>query len=157
MNLLNPAKMNKSKSTFIDNKTLVVVDPEGEVFKIVFAFSLEKNDLGKIATYVANSFDRNYSQDKSLMVYFVFCDVQVNLGISFSSWSSDRAEERSRIGARLKEIREKKKMEAKNIAKIAGIDPSNLSKIEAGKYSVGLDILSKIANAIGASVDIVEN
>jgi transcriptional regulator with XRE-family HTH domain len=48
-------------------------------------------------------------------------------------------------------------MEAKNVARIAGIDPSNLSKIEAGKYSVGLDILSKIANAIGACVDIVEN
>ena len=148
--------MNISKATFIDNKTLVVIDLEGEVFKISFLFPLENEDLGMVATYVANSFDRNYSQDKSLMVYFVFCDVQANMGISFSSWSSDRAEERLRIGARLKYIREKKKMEAKNIARIAGIDPSNLSKIEAGKYSVGLDILSKIANAIGASVDIVE-
>ena len=149
-------KMNVSKSTFIDNKTLVVIDPEGEVFKISFLFPMENEDLGQVASFVAKSFDRNYSQDKSLMVYFVFCDVQANLGISFSFWSSDRAEDRLRIGARLKEIREKKKMEAKNIARIAGIDPSNLSKIEAGKYSVGLDILSKIANAIGASVDIVE-
>ena len=148
--------MNISKATFIDNKTLVVIDPEGEAFKISFLFPLENDDLGMVATYVANSFDRNDSQDKSLMVYFVFCDVQANMGISFSSWSSDRAEERLRIGTRLKYIREKKKMEAKNIARIAGIDPSNLSKIEAGKYSVGLDILSKIANAIGASVDIVE-
>ena len=148
--------MNVSKSTFIDNKTLVVIDPEGEVFKISFLFPLGNDDLGMVATYVANSFDKNYSQDKSLMVYFVFCDVQANLGISFSSWSSDRAEDRLRIGTRLKEIREKKKMEAKNIARIAGIDPSNLSKIEAGKYSVGLNILSKIANAIGARVDIVE-
>ena len=148
--------MNKSKSAFVDNKTLVVIDPEGEEFKISFLFPIDKDDLGMVAAYVANSFDRNYSQDKSLMVYFVFCDLQGNLGISFSSWSSDRAEERMRIGTRLKEIREKKKMEAKSIARIAGIDPSNLSKIEAGKYSVGLDILSKIANAIGACVDIVE-
>ena len=146
----------KSRSAFIDNKTLVVIDPEEEVFKISFLFPIETGDLGMVAAYVANSFDRNYSQDKSLMVYFVFCDVQANLGFSFSSWSSDREKERSRIGARLKEIREKKKMEAKNVARIAGIDPSNLSKIEAGKYSVGLDILSKIANAIGANVDIVE-
>lgn len=148
--------MRKSESAFIDNKTLVVIDPEGEEFKISFLFPIEQDDLGMVAAYVANSFDRNYSQDKSLMVYFVFCDVQGKLGISFSSWSSDREEERSRIGARLKEIREKKKMEAKSIARIAGIDPSNLSKIEAGRYSVGLDILSKIANAIGARVDIVE-
>lgn len=48
-------------------------------------------------------------------------------------------------------------MEAKNIARLAGIDPSNLSKIEAGKYSVGLDVLSKIAGTIGASVGIVED
>ena len=75
---------------------------------------------------------------------------------SFSSWSSDREKERSRIGSRLKQIRERKGMEAKSIARLAGIDPSNLSKIEAGRYSVGLDILSKIASTIGASVDIVE-
>lgn len=148
--------MNRSRSTFIDNKTLVVIDPEGEVFNVSFLFPIEKDDLERVAAYFANSFDRNYSQDKSLMVYFVFCDVQGNLGISFSSWSSDRSEERLRIGSRLKEIRENKKMEAKNVARIAGIDPSNLSKIEAGRYSVGLDILCKIANAIGANVDIVE-
>ena len=123
----------------------------------VFFFPISNDNLESIATYVAKSFDRNFSYDKSEMVYFVFCDVLGNLGLSFSSWSSDREKERSRIGSRLKEIREKKGMEAKSIARLAGIDPSNLCKIESGKYSVGLDILSKIASTIGASVDIVEN
>jgi DNA-binding XRE family transcriptional regulator len=149
--------MNLSKSKFIDNQTLIVEDPEGEQFKVNFLFPLAMDDLEGVAHYVAESFDRNFSYDKSEMVYFVLCDVQANLGLSFSSWSSDRLKERSRIGTRLKEIREKKGMEAKNIARLTGIDPSNLSKIESGRYSVGLDILSKIANAIGATVDIVEN
>ena len=148
--------MTIAKSKFIDNQTLIVEDCEGEQFKISFFYPISNDDLERVACYVAKSFDRNYSHDKSEMVYSVFCDVQGNLGLSFSSWSSDREKERSRIGSRLKQIREKKGMEAKSIARLSGIDPSNLSKIESGKYSVGLDILSKIASTIGASVDIVE-
>lgn len=149
--------MTLSKSKFIDNQTLIVEDREGEQFKITFWFPLSSEDLEGVASYVAKSFDKNFSYDKSEMVYFVFCDVQGSLGLSFSSWSSDRGEERSRIGSRLKEIRERKGMEAKNIARLAGIDPSNLSKIESGRYSVGLDILAKIASTIGATIEIVEN
>ena len=145
-----------SKSYFIDNKTLVVVDSEGEEFKLTFFFPLIDNQLEDVAHYFAASFDKNFSHDKSEMIYSVFCDVQANLSLSFSSWSSDRSVERVRIGARLKELREKKGMEAKNVARLAGIDPANLSKIEAGRYSVGLDILAKITNAIGAKVDIIE-
>ena len=148
--------MTLTKSKFIDNQTLIVEDREGEQFKISFFFPIPNDDHGSVASYVAESFDRNFSCDKSGMVYFVFCDVQANLGLSFSLWSSDREKERSRIGSRLKEIRERKGMEAKSIARLAGIDPSNLSKIESGRYSVGLDILSKIASTIGANVDIVE-
>lgn len=149
--------MVRLKSMFVDNRTLIVEDFEGEQFKITFFRSLSDETLDAVASYVARSFAKNFAQDKSEMVYRVFCDVQANLGLSFTSWSSDREEERSRIGARLKVIRERKGMEAKSIARLAGIDPSNLSKIESGKYSVGLDILSKIASTIGASVDIVEN
>ena len=145
------------KSGFIDKQTLIVEDLEGEQFKITFLRTLSDETLDAVAAYVAKSFAKNFCQDKSEMVYRVYCDVQANLGLSFSSWSSNRNEERCRIGSRLKEIRERKGMEAKSIARLAGIDPSNLSKIESGRYSVGLDILSKIASTIGASVDIVEN
>jgi transcriptional regulator with XRE-family HTH domain len=47
-------------------------------------------------------------------------------------------------------------MEAKQLAIITNIDAANLSRIEQGKYSVGLDILSKISLALGAKVDLVE-
>lgn len=149
--------MIKLKSSFIDNRTLIVNDTEGEQFKITFLRSLSDETLESVANYVAKSFEKNFCQDKSDLVYRVYCDVQANLGLSFSSWSSDREEERRRIGSRLKEIREKKGMEAKSIARLAGIDPSNLSKIEAGRYSVGLDILSKIASTIGANINVIEN
>ena len=67
-----------------------------------------------------------------------------------------RSEERKRIGERIKELRKKKNLDAKSLASRVGIDASNLSRIEQGHYSVGFDILSKIANALDAKVDIVE-
>lgn len=68
----------------------------------------------------------------------------------------DVNEERVRIGARIKELRQKQRIDAKTLALRAGIDASNLSRIEQGHYSVGFDILSKIAYALNASVEIVE-
>lgn len=66
-------------------------------------------------------------------------------------------EERKRIGSKIKQIREELNIEAKQLAAITGIDPANLSRIEQGKYSVGLDILSKIANALGYQIDFVKS
>jgi transcriptional regulator with XRE-family HTH domain len=76
--------------------------------------------------------------------------------LSFYYESSDRSLERERIGAKIRLLREKKGMEAKQLAIITNIDAANLSRIEQGKYSVGLDILSKISLALGAKVDLVE-
>ena len=66
------------------------------------------------------------------------------------------SEERIRIGARIKELRQKQKIDAKTLAIRAGINASNLSCIEQGHYSVGLDILSKIAYALNARIELVE-
>lgn len=68
----------------------------------------------------------------------------------------DKMEERQRIGARIKELRQKQNIDARSLALRAGIDASNLSRIEQGHYSVGLDILAKIANALNAQIDIIE-
>lgn len=68
----------------------------------------------------------------------------------------DRDAERIRIGARIKEIREKRQLSALQLAIKANIDPANLCRIEQGRYSAGLDILSKIASALGSKLDIVE-
>lgn len=68
-----------------------------------------------------------------------------------------RSEERQRIGERIKELRKKRNLDAKSLAERVGIDASNLSRIEQGHYSVGFDILSKIASALNAKVDFVES
>lgn len=68
----------------------------------------------------------------------------------------DKGEERKRIGNRIKELRKKNNVDAKTLASRVGVDASNLSRIEQGHYSVGFDILSKIANFLGARIDLVE-
>ena len=54
-------------------------------------------------------------------------------------------------------MREKKGMEARDLALLAGIDAANLSRIEQGKFSTGIDILSRIAIILGAHLDLVPN
>ena len=46
-------------------------------------------------------------------------------------------------------------MDARDVAQLADIDASNLSRIEKGKYSAGLDILCRIAAAMDCHLDIV--
>ena len=68
----------------------------------------------------------------------------------------DRNIDRERIGHRIKTLREEKQMDAKTLAQKAGITPANMSRIEQGKYSPGLDILCRIASAMGMQLDFVK-
>ncbi|MBQ3580166.1 MAG: helix-turn-helix domain-containing protein [Bacteroidales bacterium] len=68
----------------------------------------------------------------------------------------DRNLDRERIGHRIKALREEKQMDAKSLAQKAGITPANMSRIEQGKYSPGLDILCRIASALGMQLDFVK-
>lgn len=68
----------------------------------------------------------------------------------------DRDLDRERIGHRIKELREIQHLDAKTLAQKAGITPANMSRIEQGKYSPGLDILCRIASALGMQIDFVK-
>ena len=105
---------------------------------------------------IVHAFEKNFGDDKSLMAYFVLCDCMAEMNFAFQFIKSDRSTERKRIGSRIREIREAKNMEARFVAKLANIDAANLSRIEQGKYSVGLDILHRISTTLGVKVDLVE-
>lgn len=63
--------------------------------------------------------------------------------------------ERERIGKRVVELRKEKGFTQEDLAEAAGIDRTNIAKIEGGKYNVSIDILSKVADVFGCSFDIV--
>lgn len=63
--------------------------------------------------------------------------------------------DRLRIGNRLRELREAKGLTTTLLGEKCGLTQSTISKVENGKWSVSLDILSKICEALGARVEIV--
>ena len=65
-------------------------------------------------------------------------------------------QERLRIGQRIKALRTEQKLTQGELAERAGLQLTHISRIEAGKYSVGIDTLSAIANVLGKQLDFVE-
>ncbi|GHT74577.1 hypothetical protein FACS189456_6090 [Bacteroidia bacterium] len=68
----------------------------------------------------------------------------------------DIMEERMRIGKRISELRNKKGISTITLAEMTGLKQPNICRIEQGRYSTGMDILSKIADALGCGLDFVE-
>lgn len=64
-------------------------------------------------------------------------------------------EERQRIGQRIADLRKAKGMTQQGLADIVGMQRNHISRIEAGKYSVGFDTLQAIAEALGGTIDII--
>jgi len=63
--------------------------------------------------------------------------------------------DRLRIGSRLREIREAQGLTTTQLGEKCGLTPSTISKVENGRWSASIDILSKICDALGARVEIV--
>lgn len=142
-----------TKAEFIDATTIEVVVRDGEKFLLDTMLPVTDRDyyLRKLEYY----FEECFENDKTSMVYWVLMKMMGNESLSFSLKGSDRSEERKRIGQKIKSLRENKGIEAKKLARLIKIDAANLSRIEQGRYSVGLDVLSKIANSLEAKVDLV--
>lgn len=145
-----------TKVTFLDNSTINVVALDGETFTLTTHLPVPKNEQQEITRLLASCFEENFSDDKTSMIYWVLMEMMSSAGFSFYYEGSDRSEERKYIGSRIRQLREKNGMEAKALAKLANIDAANLSRIERGRYSVGLDVLSRIASALGAKVDLIK-
>mgnify|MGYP001637468608 CR=1 FL=1 len=64
--------------------------------------------------------------------------------------------DRERIGKRIAEIRKQKGISQAQLSELTGIAPGNIARIELGKYSTGIDILSKIAKSLNYKVDFIE-
>lgn len=57
--------------------------------------------------------------------------------------------DRERIGKMIADIRTEQGITVRELADIAGVTSTNICKIENGKYSAGVDVLSRILSALG--------
>jgi DNA-binding XRE family transcriptional regulator len=64
--------------------------------------------------------------------------------------------DRARIGARIAALRQARGMTQAQLAEACGMKAPNIARIETGRYSTGLDILAKIANALDCTLDFIE-
>ena len=153
----------KTKVTFADPRTIIVETTQGDDFEIGFSddtnYRIEKQSVFKITQDMALLFDHFYKGDPSVIMGEIMRQLTLRLYAPFMYYKpykkEEKDEERIRIGKRIKEIRAEKGYDAKTLACLTGIDAANLCRIEAGKYSVGFDTLSKIAKVCGKKLDFV--
>ena len=68
----------------------------------------------------------------------------------------NKEETRMRIGQRVKALRLLADLSQDELAQRAGLQRTHIGRIEAGKYAVTLETIQAIAEALGMTVDIVD-
>lgn len=96
---------------------------------------------------LADQFDELCSQSSDEELQDFYSD------LSFACERENRGI-RSAIGKRIKSIRLQRDMTQQELATAAGITKANVCRVEEGKYSVGIDVLDKIAEALGVSLEL---
>jgi len=156
------------QARFVDDSTIEVTAQDGEKFIWKTLFPTAKQDqqyyAGRLAYYFEKYLEDNIGDNIGMsMSYWIWIQMTYYERLAIDGGKGDREEERVllhqervRIGTRIRELRKDKNIEAKMLAQIANIDAANLSRIEQGRYSVGLDILSKITLALGAKIELVD-
>ena len=66
-----------------------------------------------------------------------------------------KREVRLKIGSRIAEARERQGYSIRELAEKCGVNYVTISKIENGKFNVGLDVIARIANVLGLEVELV--
>lgn len=61
--------------------------------------------------------------------------------------------ERERIGRRIAELRAQMGISQAKLAELSGVGYSHIARIETGRYSVGIDTLAKIGDALNVELD----
>lgn len=163
--MINTATKIMIQARFIDDSTIEVIAQDGEKFTWNTYFPTPKQNqqyfAGRFAYYFQTYSEGNINMS---LGYWIWIKMNYDEGLGIYGGKGDREEERIflyqervRIGVRIRELRKQKNIEAKMLAQIANIDAANLSRIEQGRYSVGLDILSRIALALGAKVELTDS
>lgn len=148
-----------TKVEFLDKKRVRVETSEGDTFILGFNSSLnyqiDEQADGFFTKCVVALFDEYYKGDEEVIWSDIVLGFYRNHLEPFFWTTNDRDKERERIGKRIRELRKEQDLDAKTLAQRVGIDAGNLSRIEQGKFSVGIDILNKIARALKMRVDFV--
>ena len=124
---------NQSSAQIINRKEVEVTAPDGEVFTVLCQIGSYINEETRKQElfWLETLFDKNFSDNKEQMINNIWRE-SLHFGIGggiLGISSGTRYEDRARIGNRIKEIREERGIEARDLARLVGIVPWNM-KIE---------------------------
>lgn len=150
----------KSKVTYLDPLKVLVETPQGEKFIIGFHsemnYQWEQQANVPFIDFFASLFDNYYKGDERVIMGEINRQLIIHHFEPVFSYGRDPIQNRVIMGERIRELREQKNMDLLMLASKSGIQPNTLKRIEAGKFSVDLDVLSKIAQGLGMKLDFVE-
>ena len=150
----------KTKATYLDPKRVLVETPQGD--KFILGFHSEMNYLWEqqvnvpFTDFLASLFDKYFQGDETIIMGEITRQLMSNNFEPVFSFQRDPIQNRVLMGERIRELREQKNIDIMTLAFQANIQPNTLKRIEAGKFSVDLDILAQIAQGMGMKIDFVE-
>lgn len=150
----------KTKTSYLDPKRVLVETSQGD--KFILGFHSEMNYLWELQVnvpftdFLASLFDKYYQGDETIIMGEITRQLMNNNFEPIFSFQRDSIQNRVLIGDRIRELREQKNMDIMTLAFKANIQPNTLKRIEAGKFSVDIDILAQIAQGMGMKIDFVE-
>ncbi len=65
-------------------------------------------------------------------------------------------DERQRIGKRIAEVRKAKGLSQAKLAGLTGLAPGHIARVELGKHSAGIDLLTRICEPLGLRIELIE-
>ena len=150
----------KTKASYLDPKRVLVETPQGD--KIIIGFHSEMNYQWEqqvnvpFTDFLASLFDKFYKGDDRVIMGEITRQLMRNNFESVFSYQHDPIQNRIIMGDRIRELREQKGMDIFSLAFKSNLQPNTLKRIEAGKFSADLDVLTKIAQGLGMKIDFVE-
>lgn len=150
----------KTKTSYLDPKRVLVETPQGD--KFILGFHSEMNYLWEqqvdvpFTDFLASLFNKHYRGDETIIMGEITRQLMSNNFEPVFSFQRDPAQNRVLMGDRIRKLREQKNIDIMTLAFKANIQPNTLKRIEAGKFSVDLDILAHIAQGMGMKIDFVE-
>lgn len=150
----------KTKVSYLDSKKVRVETPQGDKFIVRFLsemnYVMEQQANVPFSDFLASLFDKYYKGDGSVIMGEITRQLMLHNFESVFSYQHDPIQNRVLMGDRIRELREQRNMDITTLAFKSSIQPNTLKRIEAGKFSVDLDVLSSIAQGLGMKIDFVE-
>lgn len=148
----------KYKASFLDDKHVLVEVPNGDNLILVFPSSMNSqiDETQPFLEFVDQVFERYYDGNMGTCFGPILRQFYIQPVESFITVLPDKYKVRINFGERIKQLRESKKLDVKTVAERAGIQASNLTRIEQGRYAANIDLLTNIAAAMGMKMDFVD-